>query len=165
MPMDKNTQAHLLNLTEQGNFRVKVEKILGNMQGAGYDARIYSSLRSKGAQAEKVKNGVSKTMRSNHLAGPDGLSRAVDIADGSLAKPWDAPKVFWVHLGRLALMQGCGWGGLFGLSLNQKIKLVKFLRSPGPFRAANWMGPLGWDPAHVEVRPKWLDAIILRWIK
>lgn len=165
--MDAQSAKHLPNVTTRGNLRAKVAKILEIMRDRGMDARIYSSLRSVEAQRELVRKGYSKTMKSSHLPGPDGLCSAVDIADGHAKPgPWDAPREFWVLLGRLALTQGMGWGGLFGLPLATKIKLVRFLMDrKTPFRAENWQGKLGWDVAHIEERPGWLDAIILKYVK
>jgi hypothetical protein len=158
---------HIQNLTLDGNFRAKAHRVLEEMRSAGYAAAPYSSLRSKAEQAEKVKRGVSKTNRSGHVAGRDGKARALDIADAeAFPGPWDAPRVFWILLGRLALTKNLGWGGLFGLPLSTKIKFVKFLLEPStkdkPFRPENWQGKIGWDPAHIEQKPGWLDQIIRR---
>lgn len=44
------------------------------------DFTVLEVLRSQARQKQLVASGASKTMNSRHLAGSDGLSRAVDIA-------------------------------------------------------------------------------------
>ena len=46
----------------------------------GPDFAVISGRRSTGEQAEKVRLGFSKTMRSKHVADPPDLAKAVDIA-------------------------------------------------------------------------------------
>lgn len=53
------------------------------------DFTVLEVLRSLGRQRELVARGASQTMKSRHLAGPDGKSRAVDIA------PLDGGQVSW----------------------------------------------------------------------
>jgi peptidoglycan L-alanyl-D-glutamate endopeptidase CwlK len=56
------------------------------------DFTVLEVLRTVEQQRKNVANGVSRTMRSRHLAHPsDGLSRAVDIApmiDGEITWAW-----------------------------------------------------------------------------
>ncbi len=47
---------------------------------AGFDCAILEGVRTKERQLALYKSGVSKTLNSKHLAGPGGLSRAVDVA-------------------------------------------------------------------------------------
>lgn len=53
------------------------------------DFTVLEVLRTKARQQELVAKGASRTMNSRHLAGPDGKSRAVDIA------PMDSGQVSW----------------------------------------------------------------------
>ncbi len=46
----------------------------------GFDCAILEGVRTKERQQALVISGVSKTLNSNHLADPDGYSRAVDVA-------------------------------------------------------------------------------------
>ena len=150
---------HLENLTEDGNFRRKIAAIIRDAKGHGYDITIYSSLRTVAEQKEKVRLGYSKTMKSKHLPGWDGLSRAVDLADSKTA--WGCHRTTWLMIGRLALTKGLKWGGLWGLPLKTRKRLVAFLiaehTEENPFRPLDWVnedgkpGPLGWDAAHVEL--------------
>ena len=142
-------------LTERGNFRAKVEVILLNGKARGYPFVIHNALRSQALQDAKVAAGFSKTKRSKHLAGKDGKASAVDI----ICPPhlWGAhPDHVWVMLGRLALTQGCDWGGLWGLPWGVRRKLKAFLLDrTKPFDEFAWHGPLGWDRAHVQ-RKGWI---------
>ncbi len=53
------------------------------------DFTVLEVLRTVGRQKELVAKGASKTMKSRHLPGPDGKSRAVDIA------PMDGGQISW----------------------------------------------------------------------
>ncbi|MES2903998.1 MAG: M15 family metallopeptidase [Pseudomonadota bacterium] len=56
------------------------------------DFTVLETLRTVERQRQLVAKGASKTMKSRHLPGPDGKSRAVDIApmiDGAVS--WDWP--------------------------------------------------------------------------
>jgi peptidoglycan L-alanyl-D-glutamate endopeptidase CwlK len=56
-----------------------------------WDIAVIETLRTRERQQQLVNQGASQTMRSRHLAGPDGLSRAVDIApapDGQISWAW-----------------------------------------------------------------------------
>lgn len=53
------------------------------------DFTVLEVLRTKARQQELVAKGASRTMNSRHLAGPDGKSRAADIA------PMDGGQVSW----------------------------------------------------------------------
>ena len=53
------------------------------------DFTVLEVLRTVARQKELVAKGASKTMKSRHLPGADGLSRAVDIA------PLDGGQVSW----------------------------------------------------------------------
>ena len=142
--------SHYLNLTEDGNFRRKVMAIVRDAEGRGFPLKVASSLRTVEEQRQKVAQGYSKTMRSKHLPGWDGLSRAADIVD--LHRGWDCERVVWLMVGRLALTKGLKWGGLWGLPKNQRKKLQSFLTDmDAPFNPYNWKGQIGWDPAHVEI--------------
>lgn len=132
-------------------LRRKVVVILGRMRDLGYRARIAESLRTRDEQREMVRRGVSRTLRSKHVA-PPGKVRAVDIVDER--RGWGASKAFWLTLGRLALLHGCEWGGLWGLPRARRKQLERFLTADyDDWRAAGglWVGGIGWDAAHVEV--------------
>lgn len=148
---------HLKNLTGDGRFRQKIEAVMRDAASHGYDIKIYESLRTKEEQAAKKKAGLSKTMRSKHLPGRDGLARAVDIADGKTA--WGADRRVWLMIGRLALTKGLVWGGLWGLPRKVRRRLEAFLMDQSrPFDPLEWVtadgkpGPIGWDPAHIEAK-------------
>lgn len=53
------------------------------------DFTVLEVLRTVGRQKELVAKGASKTMKSRHLPGADGKSRAVDIA------PMDGGQISW----------------------------------------------------------------------
>ena len=138
-------------LTGKGNFKEKVRAILKNGIGHGYPFVIHGALRDREKQRQLVDAGFSRTMRSKHLPGRDGKARAADIVHEGLY--WQAGKEFWVMLGRLALTQGCDWGGLWGLDRRTRAKFRKFLTDRAkPFVPEMWHGPLGWDCAHVQSR-------------
>ncbi len=58
------------------------------------DFTVTCGARTEKEQAENVKKGVSKTMKSKHLPQPDGYSHAVDLAplvDGKASFVWGKP--------------------------------------------------------------------------
>lgn len=139
-------------ITERGNFRQKVCMIVSHGRGHGYKLKVHNALRSVAEQKVKVADGVSKTKNSKHLAGRDGLARAADVIDERWG--WkETPLHVWVMIGRLALTQGCEWGGLWGLPFSMRQKFEEFLLDRSkPFDPKAWDGKIGWDPAHVEMR-------------
>ena len=138
-------------LTTRGNFRNKIESIVSSGNAHGYRLTVHNALRTIDQQKALVAKGHSKTMRSNHLPGPDGLARAADVVDARFM--WGAPRHVWVMIGRLALTQGCDWGGLWGLPLAMRRKLAAFLLDRSvPFDPKAWRGKIGWDPAHIEMK-------------
>ncbi len=144
---------HLDEVTDCGHFRAKVEAILRNGRELGYSLIVHNALRTIDQQRALVARGHSRTMRSKHLGGPDGKARAVDIVDAESG--WDAPTRVWVMIGRLALTQGCDWGGLWGLPSKMRRKFEAFLMDRSvPFDPSAWDGKVGWDPAHVQARGK-----------
>lgn len=152
MPYDKLDQ-----LTNRGNFRTKVEIILGHMDAKRMYSKIAEAKRTREQQAEKVRRGYSKTMRSNHLPGPDGLASAADVVD--VSRGWNASKRYWLMLGSAALAHQVGWGGLFGLNRKRKQNVVKCIhqaRAEGwPMESEAYQVAIGWDPAHLEINNNW----------
>jgi len=141
----------LEQLTTQNNFRAKIESIIASGNAHGYRLILHNALRTKEHQAALVKKGHSKTMNSKHLPGPDGKARAADVVDARYL--WGAPRHVWVMIGRLALTQGCKWGGLWGLPFAMRRKFEAYLLDRSkPFDPKEWRGKIGWDPAHIETR-------------
>lgn len=138
----------LTELTERKGFRRKVEAVLRDLAGHGWQPTIPkgSALRSRADQERKVAAGVSKTLKSKHLPGSDGLARAADIVPVPLL--WQAPLAYWLQLGASATAHGLGWGGFFGLGPWDRLKLSAALR----LKRWDYAGRIGWDPAHVESR-------------
>ncbi len=141
----------LAEITECGNFRAKVQAVVASGNASGYRLIVHNALRTREQQEQLVSKGHSKTMRSKHLPGPDGLARAADIVDARFL--WGAPRHVWVMIGRLALTQGCKWGGLYGLPRAMRKKLEAFLLDrTRPFDPNEWRGKIGWDPAHIQMK-------------
>ena len=107
-------------------FKVAVEHVLADLRAGGWQPRIVHIKRSAAQQAEKVKKGHSKTMKSWHLDTTVGLlpqspgeydvvqGNAADIVDSRYGWSGPAAKLdfaFWQDLGRVAKKYGCSWGG------------------------------------------------------
>ncbi len=147
----KGMGTNLDEVTDRGHFRAKVEAIIRNGRALGFSLIVQNALRTVEQQRTLVDRGYSRTMRSKHLGGSDGKARAVDIVDAESG--WDAPTHVWVMIGRLALTQGCDWGGLWGLPQKMRHKFEVFLLDRSvPFDPTAWKGKIGWDPAHVQAR-------------
>jgi hypothetical protein len=145
----------LEEITTNGDMRHKVEVILSELKANKYKPELMECLRSLERQKQLVAEGKSKTLKSNHLAGKDGCSRACDIVDSD--KHWDASRAFWLTLGRLALLHGLEWGGTWigktktPANLAKRQVLREFLTDQTkPWNPDAYTGPIGWDPAHVE---------------
>lgn len=148
----------LATLTDDGNFRAKVAKVIAQLENRGESPKIFETKRTVAQQREKVRLGYSKTMFSEHLkTGKDGLCKAADIADAS--KGWNASRRFWFIIGAACQSYGIGWGGLFGLKGSQKAKLAAafdILREAGwPDEHDAYRTQIGWDPAHLQQRANW----------
>ena len=142
---------HTLQITETGNFRNKIRAVLDIANARGYRLIVHNALRTAEQQKELVAKGRSKTMNSKHLPGKDGLARAADVVDARYL--WGAPRHVWVMIGRLALTQGCEWGGLWGLPRKMRLEFQRFLLDRSrPFDPKEWRGKIGWDPAHIETK-------------
>lgn len=140
---------HIAVLTP--DLQRKIPAILKRMRDLGFAPKIAESYRTVDEQRAMVRRGVSWTLRSKHVM-PPGKVRAVDIVDAK--KAWQAEKAFWLTLGRLALLHGCNWGGLWGLPYRERTMLRRFLTAEhDDWRAAvhDWLGRIGKDPAHVEL--------------
>lgn len=131
------------------NLRPKVAAILTDMESHGLDPLIDGAVwRSAAEQAELKRKGFSKVSYSYHncstkAGGPDAL--AADIV--SAAVGWNAPKSFWIMLGRCALAHGMDWGGFWGLPQSKRQALHTAIDK----REFNSPVSLGWDVAHIEV--------------
>jgi len=135
--------------------RTKIGAVLTDMEAHGWKPRIAEGLRTVAQQREKVRLGYSKTMKSKHLPGPDGLGRAADIIEAGLG--WNSPRAFWLTLGRCALLHGLEWGGLWiGSALSPSDRRMRAalkafcMDKTRPWEPGAWKGKLGWDVAHVE---------------
>lgn len=128
------------------DLRPKVQAILNDLRGHGWQPVIHEALRSLSKQKENVKKGVSKTLKSKHLPDSKGFSRAVDIIDKRYG--WNPPVIFWLHLASSATAHEMRSGAFFGLSDEQEEKLKDAL-ADGRWDEAQRL-KLGWDSAHVE---------------
>lgn len=146
------------------SLRPKIDAVIQDVRAKGYEAYIASALRSASQQADKVAKGYSKTKKSRHLPGKDGLARAADIVPEHVG--WNADKRYWLMLGSSARAHGLGWGGLFGLNKGLKrftkadtkaiIQAIDTLRLAGwPKSHPAYMVVTGWDPAHVQDQNNW----------
>ena len=91
------------------DFESKIPQLFDAMRSKGWEPVIASGMRTQEEQAEKVKLGYSKTMKSKHLTGD-----ALDIVDKRYG--WDGPASdvkfkFWQDLGSEAQKLGFEWGG------------------------------------------------------
>jgi len=96
---------HLLQLelqTQSAGVRM-----LTHVRQAGVPLIVTSSVRTPAVQAELVRTGRSKTLRSKHLEG-----RAFDVDVHGFNRS-DIPRWWFYQLGSLAEPLGLRWGGNF----------------------------------------------------
>lgn len=146
----KRTNTERLLLIDQ-SIRRQIGEVIAKLEMQGERPLIAKDVyRRPERQLELLKRGVTKLAWGYHNAtGPNGeaQSLAADIVDAELA--WNAPRTFWLKLGRAALGSDLGWGGYFGLSAGQQSILGSAIENPAT-RLQKFA--LGWDPAHVETR-------------
>ncbi len=146
-------------ITQDDGFRAKITAILETLSKKGYpDVAIIEAMRTKEQQAEKVRKGYSKTMKSYHLKrGSDKKGLAADICPRSVG--WNAPKRYWMMLGWLCYRHAVGWGGLFGLKLREQknlLEAMKRLSDKGwPQHDSDYETRMGWDGAHAQKDNNW----------
>lgn len=80
------------------------------------DFTVLEVLRDRARQAKLVASGASQTMNSRHLPGPDGKSRAVDIApmlQGKVSWDWPLYRKLAPIIKEAARLEGVAveWGG------------------------------------------------------
>lgn len=121
----------------------KVDAVLRDLEGHGWEPNIAEGRRTVEQQRQKVKDKVSKTMKSKHLEG-----NAADIIDKRHGWSSSCPKLFWIHLASSAIAHGLKSGIFFGLAPKPRAALLKAI-ADRDFEAAAKM-PFGWDVAHVE---------------
>ena len=94
-------------------FRPLVDELLRQAAAAGIEVRIIDTLRTPAEQEANVAKGVSWTLRSKHLPGPEGKAEAIDIAPISVLglKAWAPRHADWQRLGLIGENLGLRWGG------------------------------------------------------
>ena len=158
MLLSKHSDPKLDECTADFGFRSKVAAVLKDTNSQGCGLRIFEAKRTFEQQKAKVAKGYSKTLRSYHLKrGSDGGAMAADIA--STIVGWNWHKRQQLMLGSAAMAHGLGWGGLFGLSDAQKLKVVRAIivlrEEKWPTEHELYKTILGWDEAHVQVANNW----------
>lgn len=78
------------NLTKLSGAHPDLQKVIKRAAAiSSIDFTILEVVRTLARQKELVAKGASTTMKSRHLPGPDGKSRAIDIA------PLDGAQISW----------------------------------------------------------------------
>lgn len=99
------TNRHIANLSPDIQFGAYYLVYL--VRSAGYPLQITSSMRTQAEQAELVRIGRSRTLRSKHLSG-----QAFDVDVHGYGRDL-VPLWFWEQLGWLGEYIGFRWGGRF----------------------------------------------------
>lgn len=123
----------------------KAFTVIAMLERRGFKPRIVSAYRTELEQRELVRQRRSLTMKSYHRRG-----LAVDIVDRRYG--WEMPdaRAFFLELAGAGMSLGLSSGILWGLPPKTRKKLEDALRSWPD--AIEWQGPIGWDPAHLELR-------------
>ena len=105
MAFTDRTRTHLVRLDMA--TALPALRLVSHVRNAGIPLHITSARRTPARQAELVRAGRSKTLRSKHLTG-----QAFDIDVLGFARG-DVPRWWWYQLGSLAEPLGLRWGGNF----------------------------------------------------
>jgi peptidoglycan L-alanyl-D-glutamate endopeptidase CwlK len=76
--------------------------------------RVVYTLRTPEEQADALRRGTSRTLKSKHLPQPpDGLSHAIDLCPVRLLteKLWSPKDPVWEAMGKIGVELGLTWGG------------------------------------------------------
>lgn len=107
-------------------FKNLLLKVLADLRAQGWQPKIVYVKRTQAEQAEKVKKGYSRTMKSWHVESTIGMlpaarggfevvhGNAADIVDSRYGWGGEAGRLdfaFWKALGTTAKKYGCSWGG------------------------------------------------------
>lgn len=129
-------------------FRIRIEKVIVEMEARGFRPRIQDAWRSPEEQLAAFNSGHSKLKFGFHnVTGANGQkeSLAVDILDDD--SPLAYRPTYLLNLAQVArsngLNTGISWGlpEVMGSALNTSIYNCKF---------DEYKGKIGWDPTHCE---------------
>jgi RHS repeat-associated protein len=117
----------LLELSAE--MREKATRVLLRTTARGYQPRIVEALRTSKQQCEKVKAGLSSTMKSKHLTGD-----AIDVVDRRWGYDDSKPSTqqFFREYGEIGQEQDLEWGG--------------------DWKPINRQKGYGWDPGHLQLK-------------
>ncbi|MER2520898.1 MAG: glucosaminidase domain-containing protein [Bdellovibrionales bacterium] len=125
-----NDGVHLDHLDPR--FAERLGLVMDDLKQQGYDAVIGSGERTVAEQADKVRQGYSHTMKSNHLHRDGNDVTAVDITQRG--KPWGGSEAFQQALGKAAKSHGLEWGGDWDATFagpgGKKVKDVAHVQLP-----------------------------------
>lgn len=88
--LGKKSQAELVGVHPDG-----VAVVERAIEITAQDFTVFDGIRTEDEQAEYVRTGVSKTLKSKHLKQPDGFGHAVDLVpyiNGKLR--WEMPPIY-----------------------------------------------------------------------
>lgn len=111
----------LVNANMNPDFVKRVNTIIDQLRGEGFDVRVVDGFRTFSEQQQRFEQGrtVPGTVLTDRQAGHSwhNYGLAVDIVlnddDGHPVWPENSSS-FWQRLGDVALTQGCLWGGVSG---------------------------------------------------
>lgn len=120
------------------------------------DFGVFEGLRSAARQAEYLKRGVTKTMKSKHLRQADGFGHAVDLVpyiDGSLRWEWGAIYPIAAAMQRAAQELGVTltWGGVWDRRIGQLEVGATALEAAVHAYSARHPGPDFLDGPHYQL--------------
>jgi len=125
-PTEINNTLLLMGRRVHPVFKSSLERTLAGLKTLGWQPYIDNISRTSAEQAEKVRQGYSKTMRSWHVDSTAAIlphdRASFDVVHGNAADivdrryGWGGPAAsadfqFWVDLGRIAKQYACEWGG------------------------------------------------------
>ena len=120
------------------------------------DFAVHDGLRSLAEQREFVRRGVSRTMRSKHLAQEDGCGHAVDLVPyiGSQLR-WEWEPIYRIAAAVRAAAEpeaaGLRWGGVWDRRLHELGTTAEQMRSAVAAYTRRHPGPDFIDAPHFEL--------------
>lgn len=129
-------------------FAARLVRVVAELEAEGFRPRIQQAWRSVGDESQAYKDGRSHVVWSFHCAtNPDGTPAALaaDVLDDD--HPITPTREYVLALAHAANLEDLSTGIAWDLPGNIKLRLSAAIVS-----GADWDGPIGWDPCHVETR-------------
>lgn len=122
---EADPDGHLASSHINPDFKTRINTIIEQLRGEGFDVRVMSGFRTFNEQQMRYDQGrtLSGSVVTDFEAGHSwhnyGLAADIALNDENGNPAWpEASSLFWQRVGDVALAQGAIWGGAFGYPMH-----------------------------------------------